>query len=155
MMAIPQKKEKFASVSEEDFPSTVTVPVEFHSDGTNAFWIIAAYVVLSPFAAFPAVARLPSTLSLPSTACSASGLTASSFLPTSGRVRPCADISTVLTIGATAWEASAAFGIVTAIGLMLPAPSAYQTWALGSRLPHGFTPLKSFCARPLKKLRWL
>src|SRR5262245_36165692 len=36
-----------------------------------------------------------------------------------------------------------------------PFTPMYQTLAVASRLPNGFTPLNSDCARPLKKLRWL
>jgi hypothetical protein len=122
--------------------------------GWNAFWIIAAYVVLRPLPPFFGTSA-PRTLSVGLTVCSPSGLSKSSFLPSSGKVRPAADISTGLSGGPTACEAAEALVMVTASGATVVLVSAYQMCALGSRLPNGLTPLNSFCARPLKKLRWL
>src|SRR5262245_5881719 len=99
MMDSPQNREKLAAIIEYDFPPTLTDRLLFHHFGWNACWISAVYVVLSPVVTS---ARGPSTLSVELTFWLFSGLAASIFWPTSGNVRPAADISTELSTGPTA-----------------------------------------------------
>src|SRR5216684_4203024 len=162
-MATPQNMEKLYSMSEyslvfcgaplcRKLPLASTTASEFHHLGWKDCWIMATYVVVSPFAG--AELRLPSTESLDETNCFASGLTVSIFLPILTKGRPVADISTSLPGGPTAFEASEDLESLSVTGLYpLGEPSACRILALGSPAPNGFTPLNVAWARPSQKLR--
>ena len=105
----------------------------------------------------PEGSRTPArTLSSAATACRPSGRSESIFLPSLEKLRPLADISTELFGGPTACEASEALVSTTPTRAVVPAAGSNRsTFAFGSRVPNGLTPLNSNWARPFQKLRWL
>src|SRR6185312_17186526 len=95
-------------------------------------------------------------LSVGSTSWLANGTRASNFLPTWWKLRLSADISVELRIGPSDCEQSAEFTMFTWVGPSLPSiGSTTSRWFALSRVPNGFAPLQTFCARPSQKLRKL
>src|SRR5215467_8123201 len=98
----------------------------------------------------------PRTLSSFAILCFASGRIAlfSIFLPRFAQARKSYDISKLLSIGPTAWDASEENGMAICVGDRVVGLLTMIT-ALVSAWPNGFCPLNMKFARPSQKFRWL
>src|SRR5215470_15077302 len=98
----------------------------------------------------------PRTLSSLAIPCFASGRIAlfSIFLPRFAQARTSYDISKLLSIGPTAWDASEENGMAICTGDRVVVLLTMIT-ALVSAWPNGLCPLNMKFARPSQKFRWL
>src|SRR5215813_2716585 len=76
------------------------------------------------------------------------------FLPRFAQARKSYDISKLLSIGPTAWDASEENGMAICVGDRVAGLLSMIT-ALVSAWPNGFCPLNMKFARPSQKFRWL